>query len=256
MMLIDNLRGNYRFLTGIAPYSSGVVAMPGFEIVHVTLQQPIPYRRGFEWITRHLAAASRPHHALCGIELRLPVALSFRGFADFNDAYRQLLVTHELLLDGHNPLARTNIAPAVLPPREPSLYAFAYTVPSTNDAMRPTFIVAGAGDLNDQANLSPTAIVRPNETTDNALREKAIVVMQALQARLEGLQVGWESATAIDVYTVHPLQPFLVDTVLNHVGEAAVHGVHWHFGHPPIEGLEFEMDLRGVRQEQYIDPRT
>lgn len=253
-MLLDNPHGNYRFLTGIAPYASGVVAMPGFEIVHVTLQQPTPYRKGFERITRHLAAASRPHHALCGIELRLPVALSFRDFADFNDAYRQLLVTHDLLVDGRNPLARTNIAPAVLPPREPSLYAFAYTVPSTNDTMRPTFIVAGAGDLYDQANLSQSAIVRPNETTDNALREKATIVMQALQARLEGLQVGWDSATAIDVYTVHPLQPFLAETVLNHVGKAAVHGVHWHFGHPPIEGLEFEMDLRGVWQEQRIDP--
>jgi len=252
-MLIDNPLGNYRFLTGIAPYSSGVVAMPGFEIVHATLQQPTPYRMGFERIMRHLEAASRPHHALCGIELRLPGALSFRDFADFNDAYRQLLVTHELLLNGRNPVARTNIAPAVLPPTEPSLYAFAYTIPSANDGLRPTFIVAGVGDLDDQANLSPTAIVRPNETSDQALREKATVVMQALQGRLEGLQVGWESATTIDVYTVHSLRPFLMDTVLNHVGKAAVHGVHWHFGHPPIEGLEFEMDLRGVWQERRID---
>jgi len=248
MMLIDNPPGNYRFLTGIAPYSSGVVAMPGFEIVHVRLEQPTPYHPGFEQIAHHLASARRPRHALCGIELRLPAPLSFEGFAAFNDEYQQLLASWELLLNGRNPVARTNIAPAVLPPEEPSLYAFSYTVPSADDATPSTFIVAGAGDLHDQANLSPAAIVRPNETSDDALREKAACVMQVMQARLDGLGVGWAAVTAIDVYTVHPLQSFLADTVLGRAGKAAVHGIHWHFGHPPIEGLAFEMDLRGVRR--------
>ena len=256
MMLIDNPRGNYRFLTGIAPYSSGVVAMSGFEIIHVRLRQPTPYRRGFERIAGHLAATHRPRHALCGIELRLPAPLSFERFAAFNDEYQRLLATWELLLNGRNPIARTNIAPAVLPPEEPSLYAFSYTVPSAEDTTPPTFIVAGAGDLHDQADLSPAAIMRPNETSDEALREKAACVMQVMQARLDGLGVSWATATAIDVYTVHPLQPFLADTVLGHAGKAAVHGVHWHFGHPPIEGLAFEMDLRGVRQEKWMDPGT
>ena len=253
MMLIDNPSGNYRFLTGIAPYSSGVVAMSGFEIVHVRLRQPTPYRRGFEQIARHLAAAHRPRHALCGVELRLPTPLSFEGFAAFNGEYQQLLASWELLLNGRNPLARTNIAPAVLPPEEPSLYAFSYTAPSSDDATPPTFIVAGAGDLHDQANLSPAAIVRPDDTSDDALREKAMCVMQVMQARLDGLGVGWPDVTSIDVYTVYPLQPFLTDTVLGRSGEAAAHGIHWHFGHPPIEGLAFEMDLRGVRREKWID---
>lgn len=252
-MLIDNSRGNYRFLTGIAPYSSGVVALPGFEIVHVNIQQSIPYLQGFNRIARHLTAASRPFHSLCSIELRLPTPLSFEGFVTFNDEYQGLLADRELLLDGRNPIARTNIAPAVRPPEEPSLYAFAYTVPSTENNTRPTFIVAGAGDLQDQGNLSPDAIVRPNETSDEALREKAALVMQVMQDRLNGLQVSWAAATTIDVYTVYALQPYLVDTVLNVVDDAAAHGVHWHFGHPPIEGLAFEMDLRGVREEKWID---
>jgi hypothetical protein len=29
-------------------------------------------------------------------------------------------------------------------------------------------------------------------------------------------------------------------------GPAAVHGVRWYPSHPPIIGLEYEMDLRGV----------
>jgi hypothetical protein len=253
-MLIDNPNGNYRFLTGIAPYSSGVVAMPGFEIIHVNLQQPIAYRQGFKLIDSHLSEARRPPHALCSIELRLPAPLSFERFASFNDEYQRLLADRDLMLDGRNPIARTNIAPAVLPPKEPSLFAFAYTVPIAEGNTRPTFIIAGAGDLHDQGDLSSDAIVRPNDTSDDALREKASVVMQVMQARLDGLQVNWAMATTIDIYTVYPIQSFLVDTVLNQVGSAAIHGVHWHFSHPPIEGLAFEMDLRGVRDEKWIDP--
>ena len=251
-MLIDNPHGNYRFLIGIAPYSGGVVAQPGFEIIHAQLQQPLPYRQGFELVARHLDAAGRPLHARCGVELRLPAPLSFAGFIGFNDEYRHLLASWELLLDDRNPVARTNIAPVVRPPEEPSLYAFAYTVPAVDDAAPPTFIVSGAGDMHDQADLSPAAIVRPNETSLEAFREKATVVIREMQVRLQGLEMSWAAVTTIDVYTVHPLQPFLADTVLGPAGPAAIHGVHWHFGNPPIAGLEFEMDLRGVRQEQWI----
>ena len=39
-MLIDNPRGGYRFLTGISPFSSGVVASDGHEVVHATPATP------------------------------------------------------------------------------------------------------------------------------------------------------------------------------------------------------------------------
>ena len=39
--------GGYRFLPGIPAFSSGVVAQPGWEIVHATLIQPVPWREGF-----------------------------------------------------------------------------------------------------------------------------------------------------------------------------------------------------------------
>ena len=38
----DVSAGGYRFLPGIAPFSSGVVAAAGYQIVHVTLRGPIP----------------------------------------------------------------------------------------------------------------------------------------------------------------------------------------------------------------------
>ncbi|MCB0108755.1 MAG: hypothetical protein KDE53_22695 [Caldilineaceae bacterium] len=248
--VIDHPVGNYRFHPGIAPYSAGVVAMPGYEIIRVTLAQPVPYRAGFAQIEAHLQGLGRPRQALCAVELRLPAPRSFTGFIDFNRDYRAILAEWEILVGEENPVARTNVAPAHAPPTEPALYAFSYTVPSA--ITQPTFIVAGAGDLYDQANLSTAAVVRPGETSAHALQEKAGVVMQCMESRLRGLGMDWAGVTAIDVYTVYPVRPLLIDGILRKIGPAAAHGITWHFSHPPIADLAFEMDLRGIRQELRI----
>ena len=53
-MLIANPQGHYHFLKGIDPYSCGVVADPGYEIVFVTLRSPTSWKEGFHLIDRHL----------------------------------------------------------------------------------------------------------------------------------------------------------------------------------------------------------
>jgi len=250
-MLIDNPSGNYQFLKGIGPYSCGVVAMTGFEIVHIRLLQPLPLHLAYERMAQYLDQEGRAIQALCGMQLRIPAPLNFGGFYDFNQKYQQKLKDLGLLLEDVNPLARTNIAVPELNLEGPVLHAFSYTVPS-NTPIPSTFIVAGAGDLRDQTDLSPAAVVRPEETSESALREKASCVMQVMQERLTGLQANWSIVSCVDVYTVHPIHPFLIDTILKPVGKAARHGINWYFGEPPIEGLAFEMDLRGVRQEHWI----
>lgn len=247
MLLIDNPKGNYQFLTGSAPYSSGVVAMPGYEIVHVTLPQPLPYRQGFDLIERHLATENRPRQALCAIELRSPRPFTFDGFTEFNQGYQKILAEWDLLVDGRNPVARTNVAPAVSPPVEPGLYAFSYTIPGPVSG-RPTFVAAGAGDVRD-GTLAPEAIIRAGETSAEAMEEKAAYVMGVMQARLAGLKVTWAEVTTVDIYTAHPLHSFLATAILEQMGQTAIHGVHWFYSRPPIIGLEFEMDVRGIRQE-------
>jgi hypothetical protein len=237
--------GHYRFLPGIAPYSSGVVAMPGHEVIHVTLRAPLPWRDGFALIDRHLLRAeSRPRTALCAIALRIPSPLSFDGFAEFNTGYRQQLSAWALLVDGANPIARTNVAPLVGAPAAPSLYAFAYTAPAA--APRTTFVVAGSGEVD---RLNADTIVRRGETSPDAIGEKAAFVMGVMQARLRALGGDWPDVTTLDVYTPHPIEPFVRQTILSAAGAAAIHGVRWYPSHPPIVGLEFEMDLRGVARE-------
>ena len=236
--------GQYRFLPGIAPYSSGVVAMPGHQVIHATLRAPVPWRDGFALIERHLRDEGRPRAALCAIALRSPKPFTFEGFAEFNAGYRAMLDTWGLLVDGANPIARTNVAPLVAAPAEPSLYAFGYTLPQVT--ARPTFVVAGSGEV---VELAAERIVRRGETSPDALREKATFVMSVMQRRLRGLGADWRDVTSIDVYTPHPIEPFVRDVVLGVAGRAAVHGVRWYPSHPPIVGLEYEMDMRGVARE-------
>lgn len=248
MKLIDNPKGNYCFLSGIAPYSSGAVAMPGYEIFHVSLQQVLPYKQGFDLIDRHLEAQGATRNALCGIELRSPKPFSFEGFEEFNQDYRSLLANWDLLVDGHNPIARTNVVPEVRPPAEPSLYAFSYTVRCSGKDTPVTFVVAGAGELHG-GELSPEAILRAGDKSTDAMMEKAAHVMGIMKVRLDGLQVAWSNVTAADIYTVHPIEPFIASEILEKMGKAAVHGVHYYYSRPPIIGVEFEMDMRGIRRE-------
>lgn len=250
MPLRDHPTGNYRFLPGIAPYSCGVVSSPGFEIVHVTLQQPVPYQAGFDLIANHLASESRPRTALCAVELRSPVPFSFAGFAEFNGKYASILQGWGLFVDGINPVARTNVAPIISAPGEPSLYGFSFTRPCSPD-LSATFVVAGAGELPEGV-LSRPEIISLGDTSAVGMTTKARFVMDLMESRLHGLGADWARVSTIDVYTAHSLTPLLPEIILKRAGSAAVHGVNWHYSAPPIQEIEFEMDLRGTRTETII----
>jgi hypothetical protein len=246
MQLLDNPQGGYRFLTGVAPFSSGVIAMPGYEIVHVVVRRLLPYRQGFGQIARHLEAEGRPRQALCAVELRSPHPLSFEGFADFNRGYIELLATWDIPVNGHNPVARTNVAPEIGALPEAVLYGFSYTR-RASEGRPATFVVAGSGDQ------SHGQIVRAGETTPDAIRDKAKHVLRTQQARLSGLGASWSDVTAVDVYTVHPLHDLVPGVLLPSLQQAAGRGVHWYYSRPPILGLEFEMDMRGVDHELRLE---
>ena len=249
MQLLDHPTGDYRFLTGIAPYSSSVIAQPGFVLNRVQFSSPVPLQPAFAHIAAYLAAQGRPRQALCSLELRIPAPLPFDGFVSFNAGYRAVLEAWEIPVGNLNPVARTNVAPAAGAPDTPSIYAFTFTAPTTRGLADPTFVVAGAGDLRDQAELTPAAIVRPGETSRDALIEKANTVMACMTERLNGAGVDWPQVSTTNLYTTHSLDNFLEPVLLPKLGPGAVHGVHWYYSRPPIAGLEFEMDLRHVGAE-------
>jgi hypothetical protein len=73
--------------------------------------------------------------------------------------------------------------------------------------------------------------------------------MDLMERRLRGLGGDWPAVTAIDVYTVHPVGRLIPEVVLGQDRPVASHGVRWFYSRPPIVGIEYEVDLRGVRTE-------
>ena len=252
-MVAENPRGGYAFVRGIGPYSAGVVASEGFTLEHVRLSKAIALRAGFAVVDSHLRSIGRPRAALCAMALRSPAPFSFPGFDAFNAEYVEMLKAWDLLLDGVNPVARTNVAPEDRAPGEPSLYSFAYTLPArATRGVAPQFIVAGAGEL-PEGSLAPDDVVRRDDVTPEAIAEKARFVLGLMDARLKGLGGTWADATVVNVYTIHDVHALLAPEILPRIGAASQVGITWHYTRPPIRSIEFEMDVRGCARELVLD---
>lgn len=249
-MLVNHPGGNYLFAPGGEAFSDGVVSAPGYEIVRVTLKELLPWRQGFDLIDAFLKEQRRPRQALCAIELRCARPFTAEGFSEFNQGYRSLVTDWQILVDGVNPMARTNVAPVVGPPTETSLFAFAFTAPAPG-LQRSTFVAAGAGEIT----VSPegqSTIVRRGDTSAEAIREKNAAVMQILDQRLVDLEKDWSQVTGVTVYTVFDIHPFIEEEIHSRMGPASLRGLQWHYARPPVVDIDYEMDLRGHAREIYL----
>jgi hypothetical protein len=82
------------------------------------------------------------------------------------------------------------------------------------------------------------------------MREQAAFVVGQMEKRMVTLGFGWGDTTATQVYTVHDIHPFFADEIVRR--GAARSGLTWHFSRPPVTGLEYEMDCRGVMHELVV----
>jgi hypothetical protein len=169
------------------------------------------------------------------------------GFRAFNEVYVEVLKRWNLFRDGLNPVARSNLEPHFAPPAEPCFYAFCYTVPANNAGT--SFVVAGSGEWPEGGKF-PEDIVARGDSSPAGLQQKARFVLGKMQDRLSGLGASWREATAIQVCTVHDIHPILSGELLPRAGNGA--GLTWHYCRPPIEELEYEMDVRGVAVERIL----
>ena len=242
--------GGYRYVPSVFQYSGGVAAEPGLTIERVRFHRPVPLAEGFRRIEAHLAAAGRPTTAFCACELRSPAPFTDDGFRAFNRVYVGTLERWGLFRDEANPVARSNVCPPIDPPAAPAFHAFCFTRPSDDAA--PAFVVSGSGEAREGGGASyRERTVRYGETGPDALAEKARHVHGEMERRLAALGVGWADCTATQVYTVHDLHPFLADDIVRR--GAARAGLTWHYARPPVEGLEYEMDCRGVALERVVE---
>jgi hypothetical protein len=240
--------GGYRFINAVFQYSGGVAAEPGHRIVRVRLARPLALAEGWLLVEDTLRSAGRPLTSFCACELRSPAPFTEKGFREFNELYAGRLKQWRIYDGKVNPVARSNVCPAVNPPSEPSLFAFAYTEAAGSDSA--SFIVAGSGEAPEGKPNYRDFIVRRGDVTPAGLREKARFVLGALESRLSDLGVGWADTTATQVYTVHDLHPFLTDEIVRRGAAAA--GLTWHYCRPPVVELEYEMDCRGVALERTV----
>lgn len=240
--------GGYRYIPAVSQYSGGVAAEAGFRVERARFSRVVPLREGFDLIEKHLTALGRPTSAFCACELRSPAPFTEAGFREFNEIYVGTLKRWGVLDGEANPVARSNVCPELDPPAEPGFFAFSYTVVDADAA--PSFVVAGSaeapegkGDYRDNA-------IAFGDVSPDGIRTKAQWVLGEMERRMQALGFDWSSATAAQLYTVHDSHPFIGEELVSR--GAMRGGLTWHFVRPPIVGLEYEMDCRGVFVERVL----
>jgi hypothetical protein len=246
MTLLAFEPGGYRFVEGVFQYSAGVAALPDHRIVRVQFHKPVPLDEGFRRIEKIITSANRPLTAFCACELRSPAPFTESGFAAFNKVYVGTLERWKIFDGKTNPVARSNVCPAIEPPPEPSFHAFCYT--ETSPSAEASFVIAGSGEAPEGRGNYRDHIVRLGDTTPAGIREKARFVLGEIERRMAALGFKWHETTATQIYTVHDIHLFLVDEIIRR--GAARSGVTWHYNRPPVVDLEYEMDCRGVSIER------
>lgn len=245
---VEAPNSGYRFMPGVSQYSCGIAALPGFSIERVRFADPVPLKAGFARIAEILKQAGRPLTAFGSCELRSPAPFTEDGFTAFNEIYIKTLIEWGIMKDGVNPVARSNVCPEIDPPAEPSFHAFSFTVPAKDAA--PSFVVAGSGEsVEGKANYRDHT-VRLGDTSPEGMHEKAKYVLGEMERRMSALGGTWRDTTAVQLYTVHDIHPFLA----SELGRRGVlrHGLTWHFNRPPVVGLDYEMDCRCVHIERVV----
>ncbi len=248
MNTADFAPGNYRFIPAVFQYSGGVAAMPGHAMRRVRFHDPVPLDEGFRRIAEIITAAGRPLRAFAACELRSPAPWDDAGFRAFNERYVGTLGDWGIYDGKANPVARSNVCPEREPPGESRFYAFSFTVPS-QDA-RPSFVIAGSGEAREGSGPYRERAVAFGDVSEHGLREKARYVLGEMERRLAAFGLSWNDTTATQLYTVYDPHPHFGDEVVRR--GAARGGLTWHFCRPPVQGLDYEMDCRGIADERVV----
>ena len=242
--MVSSPGSGYRFLPGGQVFAGGAVAEPGYEVVHGLLARWLPLEQGYALVEGHLKALGRPMRALCGMQLRLPRQLSAAEFTEFNAPYVARLKAWDLLYRELNPVSRTNVAPALSAPQEPSLHAFSYTVASDRDDA--TFTMSGMTERGPGV-----SIIAPGDVSPLGMQTKLVHVMSVVTGRLAQLGFEWRDATHVELYAAEEI-PGAMATLAAKATGAMLRGVRWHYGRPPVVGLEVELEARAVAREVIV----
>lgn len=246
--VVDLPERGFRFIEGVFQYSAGIAALPGYRIERASFANPVLLEDGFARIEAHLAGLGLPRTAFAACELRSPAAFSEEGFTRFNRGYFSVLEQWGIPAGGLNPIARSNVCPELHKPTAPSFHAFSYAVPCAGAP--PSFVIAGSGEsVEGQGTYRDHTVAWRDLSPDGMLR-KARHVLGEMERRMAALGFAWPDTTALQIYTIHDIHPFLANEIV--ARGAARHGATWHLCRPPVVDLEFELDCRGVAIEHVL----
>jgi hypothetical protein len=113
-----------------------------------------------------------------------------------------------------------------------------------------SFVAAGSGEAREGGPSYEGRIIRRDDQSPEAMREKARFVLGVMEQRMKALGCGWADVTATQIYTIFDIHPLLPNEILRRKASPA--GLTWHFARPPVQGLDFEMDVRAVTCELVI----
>jgi hypothetical protein len=247
--------GGYRYIPSVFQYSAGVAAQPGFKLEQVRFKTPIPLGQAFDIAQSHLTRLGRPLTAFAHCELRSPSQFDDHGFIQFNKKYVGILEGWGLYKPQMgdqtpvNPVARTNVCPEYFGPKEVSMLAFTYTTPCDLSSAS-NFVLSGGGDARSGPEPYSDRIIALGDQSHSGLSLKIEFVIKEMRRRLECLGFKWDDVACTQAYSVHNIGG-LVESLLASQGLIS-HGLNWHFARPPVQGLDFEMDLRGAINQIYI----
>jgi hypothetical protein len=181
------------------------------QVSGIRLMSVVPLAEGFRLIEKTLNAAGRPLTAFCACELRSPQPFDEAGFVAFNNEYVGTLA-HWGLFDGtNNPVARSNVCPAMNPPEEPGFFAFSYTVP--DDTAAPSFIIAGSGEAPEGKGNYKDHIISLGDLSAEGLRSKARWVLGEMENRMQALGFNWSDVTVTQLYSVHNIYSLMSEEI-------------------------------------------
>jgi hypothetical protein len=178
------------------------------------------------------------------MELRIPAQLSMEGFRAFNQPYIAQLRKWDLILPlgSYSAVCRTNVAPALEPPKEPSVHAFSFTAPAQGKSV--TFCVSGTADIDARGK-----IVAEGDVSPAGMQQRLQCCIDAIGERLAQLDLDWSATTHIDLCYARDIGSLMETVVVPGVKGAAAHGIRVHHARPPIVGAEVELECRAVRRE-------
>jgi hypothetical protein len=226
------------------PFSSAVVALDGFAFTRVRFRTPQPLAEGLRFAAAYLAEQGRPAASFAACEIRSPAALSMADFGKFNGQYVELLRSNGFGAQDAFPIARSNMAPSIDPPKSNTLFAFTFATPVISSSGATDFVISGKPE---NTSMEPSGVVASGDTSPAGMTAKAQHVIDELKLRVTELGARWSDITGSQIYTVESLDPVL--KLLGASGLAA-HGLSLFPGRPPVLGLDFEMDVRSISLER------